>query len=322
MRRLRPRTFSLTPLRTISRTISRTVSLTLLLLLAAVTSASANADDCLAPGDWWQRGKVTPASRVIAQAAAQDVVLIGERHDQMAYHRFELQTLAGLAAHRDDMVIGLEMLPRSAQPVLDAWVAGGLSEDALLSQSRWDEAWGYDPAMYLPILHFARMNRIPLVALNIAPELRRRLADDGFDAVPAAERHGIAPPAAPSLAYRKRLRAIYDAHPLEQSFTTFLQAQLAWDTAMADALEKASADGQLAVGLMGMGHMLYNDGVAYQLAERGIYAQMTLLPVPVSGCQPEAPELADALYSLEASPALAAGFMEQLVTVSRQAGSP
>lgn len=298
--------------------------LTLLLLLAACNSASAggNGDNCLAPGDWWQHGKVTPASNVIAQAAAQDVVLIGERHDQMAYHRFELHMLAGLAAHRDDMVIGLEMLPRSAQPVLDAWVAGEISEGELLSQSRWNEVWGYDPAMYLPILHFARMNRIPLVALNIAPELRRRLADDGFDAVPAAERHGIAPPAAPRKAYRERLRAIYDAHPLEQSFTTFLQAQLAWDTAMAAALEKASAGGRLAVGLMGMGHMLYNDGVAYQLAERGIYAQMTLLPVPVSGCRPDAPGLADALYRLEPSPAPAAGFMEQLVTVSRRAGSP
>lgn len=298
--------------------------LTLLLLFAACSAASAggNGDNCLAPGDWWQRGEVTPASSVIAQAAAQDVVLIGERHGQMAYHRFELHTLAGLAAHRDDMVIGLEMLPRSAQPVLDAWVAGELSEDELLSQSRWDEVWGYDPAMYLPIVHFARMNRIPLVALNIAPELRRRLADDGFDAVPAAERHGIAPPAAPRKAYRERLRAIYDAHPLQQSFTTFMQAQLAWDTAMADALEKASAGGRLAVGLMGMGHILYNDGVAYQLAERGIYAQMTLLPIPVSGCRPEALGLADALYRLEPSPAPAAGFMDRLVTVSRQDGSP
>lgn len=296
-----------------------------LLLLAMLTTDSAigntHADSCLAPGDWWQRGEVTPASSVITQAAAQDVVLIGERHDQMAYHRFELQTLAGLAAHRDDMVIGLEMLPRSAQPVLDAWVAGDLSEDELLSQSRWDEVWGYDPAMYLPILHFARMNRIPLVALNIAPELRRRLADDGFDAVPAAERHGIAPPAAPRKAYRERLRAIYAAHPLQQSFTTFMQAQLAWDAAMAAALEEASAGGRLAVGLMGMGHMLYNDGVAYQLAERGIYAQMTLLPVLVSGCRPDAPGLADALYRLEASPAPTAGFMDQLV-ISRQAGSP
>jgi len=275
--------------------------LILLLLLAAFTSTNASADGCLAPGDWWQRGEITPASSVIAQAAAQDVVLLGERHDQIAHHRFELHTLAGLAAHRDDMVIGLEMLPRSAQPVLDAWVAGELSEDELLIQSRWDEVWGFDPAMYLPIFHFARMNRIEMMALNITPELRRRLADDGFDAVPADERHGIAPPAAPRRAYRERLRDIYDAHPLEQPFTTFMQAQLAWDAAMAEVLAEISADGRLAVGLMGMGHMTFNEGVAYQLAERGIYAQMTLLPVPVDGCQLHNARLADALYMLKRS---------------------
>lgn len=286
--------------------------LTLGLMLAAL-AAPTHAEDCLAPGDWWQHGAVTPASHVLSRAADQDVVLIGERHDQMADHRFELNTLAGLAAHRDDMVIGLEMMPRRAQPVLDAWVNGELSEDALLRQSRWDEVWGFEAAMYLPIFHFARMNRIPLVALNIAPELRRRLADEGFDAVPAAERHGIAPPAAPSSAYRRRLRAVYDAHPLEQPFATFLRAQLAWDTAMADALARASAGGTLAVGLMGRGHMQYSDGVAHQLDKRGVHRQMTLLPVPADTCRP-ALGLADALYLLEASPAPKAGFMEQLDT--------
>ncbi|WNK20577.1 ChaN family lipoprotein [Halomonas piscis] len=286
---------------------------TLGLMLAALTPP-ALAEGCLAPGDWWQHGSVTEASRVMARAAAQDVVLIGERHDQMADHRFELHTLAGLAAHRDDIVIGLEMLPRRAQPALDAWVNGELSEDELLRQSRWDETWGFEAAMYLPIFHFARMNRIPLVALNIAPELRRRLADEGFDAVPPAERHGIAPPAAPSPAYRQRLRAVYDAHPLERPFTTFLRAQLAWDTAMADALARASAGGKLAVGIMGRGHMQHRDGVAHQLDKRGVHHQMTLLPVPADSCRPQTPGLADALYMLEASPAPKAGFMERLDT--------
>ncbi|GAA3906034.1 ChaN family lipoprotein [Halomonas cibimaris] len=279
-------------------------------LMLTAFAAPSPADDCLTPGDWWQHEAVTPASRVMAQAAAQDVVLIGEHHDQIAHHRFELATLAGLAAHRDDMVIGLEMLPRSAQPVLDAWVAGKLSEAALLRQSRWDEVWGFEAAMYLPIFHFARMNRLPLIALNIAPELRRRLADDGFDAVPAAERHDIAPPAAPTPAYRQRLRRVYDAHPLEQPFATFLRAQLAWDAAMADALARASAGGRLAVGLMGTGHMQYNDGVAHQLAERSVQAQMTLMPLPAATCRPNTPAPADAVYLLEAAPA--PDFMERL----------
>ncbi|BBI47905.1 hypothetical protein HORIV_03260 [Vreelandella olivaria] len=82
--------------------------------------------------------------------------------------------MAGLHALRDDMVIGLEMLPRSAQPALDAWIAGELDDNALLEQTQWEEAWGFDAALYMPILAFARMAQIPLIALNIDPGLRQR----------------------------------------------------------------------------------------------------------------------------------------------------
>lgn len=282
-----------------------------LLLLLAVAGAHADTQRCLTPGEWWQDGRILSTPDLMARAADRDVVLLGEHHDRMADHRFELQTLAGLAAHRDNLVIGLEMLPRSAQPVLDDWVAGKLSEEQLLKQSRWREAWGYDPALYMPIFHFARMNRIPIRALNIAPALRRRLAREGFDAVPADERHGIAPPSTPRQAYRQRLRRIYDAHPAGQAFDTFLQAQLTWDAAMADALAGASDDDRLVVGLMGTGHLRHNNGVAHQLAQHGINNPMTLLPLASDRCQPATPRLADARYALEAAPQ-PIDFMERL----------
>ena len=31
-------------------------------------------------------------------------------------------------------------------------------EAAFLAESRWDEVWGFDPELYLPLLRFARMN--------------------------------------------------------------------------------------------------------------------------------------------------------------------
>ena len=48
----------------------------------------------------------------------------------------------------------MEMFPRRLQPVLDRWVAGGLSEAEFLKQAEWDRVWHYDPQLYLPILHF------------------------------------------------------------------------------------------------------------------------------------------------------------------------
>ena len=116
---------------------------------------------CPTPGEWWQSGQPVANSDLLATAARQQVVLLGEQHDEKAHHRWQLHTLAGLHALRDDLVIGLEMLPRSAQPALDAWIAGDLDDEAMLEQTQWDEAWGFDSALYMPILAFARMAQIP-----------------------------------------------------------------------------------------------------------------------------------------------------------------
>ena len=123
--------------------------------------------------------------------AKKDVVLLGEQHDEDDDHRWQLQVLAALHAQRPDMVIGFEMFPRRAQPVLDGWVAGNLTVKQLLEQSQWDSVWKLPPELYLPLFQFARINRIPMVALNIDRKLTRTIAEKGWDAVPAAEREGV-----------------------------------------------------------------------------------------------------------------------------------
>lgn len=269
--------------------------------------AATNSDQCAHPGQWWQAGQPTAASALFEQVAEQDVVLLGEFHDRMSHHRWQLHTLAGLAAHRNDMVIGLEMLPREAQPALDAWVADELSEAQFLQQSQWHEAWGFDPDLYLPILHFARMQQIPLLALNIKPALRRQLATEGFDAVSAEQRFNIGEPAPASDAYRQRLEQSFQMHPTSMgnedqgdntAFETFLNAQLIWDAAMADALASAVEDNTLVVGLMGVGHLAYGEGVPYQLDAMGITATLALMPTTVQACEPSDGQLADVLYLL------------------------
>ncbi|MCL7929979.1 ChaN family lipoprotein [Halomonas llamarensis] len=284
-------------------------------LLALSLLSTAQASDCasseaaaetLIPGSWWQNGVTVSAPTLLAQAARQDVVLLGEQHDQVAHHRWQLHTLAGLAAHRDKLVIGLEMLPRDAQPALNAWVAGKLSEEAFLAESDWHNAWGFNAELYWPILHFARMEQIPLLALNIRPALRQKLASDGFDAVAAENRHHIPAPVNPSADYRNRLKQTFNAHPMGESddepadaaFERFLNAQLTWDVAMASALADATREDVLAVGLMGVGHVAYGDGVPHQLRALGVEAHMALVPNTLA-CDPPDASLADALYFID-----------------------
>lgn len=260
------------------------------------------ANECPPPGEWQRDGDAVPVDALMRELATRQVVLLGEQHRRQAHHRWQLHTLAALHAHQPDLAIGLEMLPRSAQPALDAWVAGELDVATFLEASAWREAWGYDPALYLPILHFARMHRLPLLALNVAPELRRRLSQQGWDAVSPAQRHHLMPPAPPSSEYVDALTEVYAQHPEDpdtpNGLENFIDAQLVWDRAMAEALAQATEHASLVVGLMGEGHIRHGHGVPHQLHDLGIEAQRTLLAwSPPQECPP--PEaVADALFGL------------------------
>ncbi|TFH85031.1 PDZ domain-containing protein [Billgrantia azerbaijanica] len=266
------------------------------------------ANGCPAPGQWQQPGgeRIAPTA-LFDELAEQAVVLLGEQHDRADHHRWQLHTLAGLHARHPDLVIGLEMLPREAQPALDAWVAGELDEAGFVAASDWHAAWGYDPALYFPILHFARLNRIPVKALNITPALRRRLAEETWSDIPLAERYGITVPASPSPAYRDSLTELYAWHSTGddgQALERFITAQLAWDRAMAVALREARESGALVVGLIGQGHLRFGHGVPHQLSDLGIEAQRTLLPWPVgtTGCETPPEGVARAVFTIAETP--------------------
>lgn len=283
---------------------------------------AADAALCKETGRWLltsgKRLQPTLPAGPLSEAASSDVVLLGEQHDQDDHHRWQLQVLAALHAQRPDMAIGFEMFPRRLQPVLDRWVAGQLSVREFITQAEWEQVWNFPPQLYLPLFEFARINRIPMIALNVDQKLTRAIADKGWQGVPAAEREGVGRPAAALPAYRDLLRELHRSHLAgrrqagkgDNSFENFLDAQLTWDRAMAEALAArlgAPAAGQrrpLVVGVMGSGHIRFEHGVPHQLRALGVKRVTSLLPA--SGreeCQTLQPGMAHAVFVLPDRPA-------------------
>ena len=278
------------------------------------------AQRCVAPASWAMLDGEPPRAvgvgAVLAAMAAKDVVLLGEQHDSEDDHRWQLQVLAALHAQRPDMVIGFEMFPRRAQPVLDDWVAGKLTVRQLLEQSQWESVWKLPAELYLPLFQFARNNRIPMVALNVDQKLTRAVAEKGWDAVPAGDREGVGNPAAPTPAYVDFLFDVYAEHPAshakgsanaqrsDSAFARFVESQTVWDRAMAEALARRATRAPgganpLVVGIMGSGHIRYGHGVAHQLRDLGVKSVGSLLPVPVDiDCKELRAGLADAVFTL------------------------
>lgn len=280
---------------------------------------------CQAGGNWLALGDKPPVptsiTDVVASAASRDVVLLGEQHDQEDHHRWQLQMLAALYAQRPNMVIGFEMFPRRVQPALDQWIAGTLTAQEFLKQAEWDKVWSFPPQLYMPLFEFARINKIPMRALNVDRSLTRMIADKGWDQVPESAREGISRPAPALPEYLDFLRNIHQLHlansgatadPTSASsdadFKAFVDGQLTWDRAMAQALNEALVDSRryqpaLVVGIMGSGHVRYGHGVPHQLADLGTTKVASLLPVaPGAECQALEPGLASAVYVIPERP--------------------
>ncbi len=308
--------------------VSTVSAMLLALSMFCIPLLEARADPDLKPGDKLVQTNCVPLgtwmipglgqadyASIIDRAVKHSVVLLGETHVNADHHRWQLQMLAAMHAVRPDMVIGFEMFPRRVQAVLDRWVAGELDEKAFLAASEWNSVWSTDPQLYLPLFHFARMNQIPVVALNIEQRLRRQVAEKGFYGVPLEEREGLTRPAPPSQAYLDFLLPIYKQHDRKDKkegeinsddpdFRRFYVSQQLWDRAMAQILHQvliAAEDGgkPLVVGIMGSGHIVHGFGVPHQLNDLGVKDVMSLLPWDTNKpCKQLVAGVADAVFGV------------------------
>jgi len=271
---------------------------------------------CIQRAQW-----IAPASRLtldnqtlIKKAARQQVVLLGEQHPDAVHHRWQLQTITQLYAHNPNIVIGFEMFPRRLQPVLDAWIRGEYSEKEFLQKTDWDKVWTFDADLYMPLFRFARMNRLPMIALNVERDLISAISQKGWDGVEDAQKEGVQSPHKAHPDYIASLKKIFDQHPnvtddekkddekSKARFQRFVDAQLTWDGAMAQELARVQKMGgdPLVIGIMGSGHLANRYGVPHQLEGLGLNSTV-LLPWTLGwDCNELRDNYADAIFGLEA----------------------
>lgn len=308
-----------------SRNLSVVAALSVFMWTLSSFEATARAGHkpaCVAPGFWQAPGGGSGLREtdLLNDMAKRPVVMLGESHISAEHHRWQLHVLSALHGRNPNMVLGFESFPRTVQPVLDRWIRGELSEKEFLKQSRWDDVWRFDPKLYMPLFHFARMHRIPMRALNVERELVNRVSDNGWDSIPADDRLGITDPRPPSAAYRKTLEDVFAQHldddeqdkkalteDEKKRLKGFIEVQLLWDRAMAQAIADVSTAGgdPLVVAIIGRGHLEYGYGVPHQLADLGIQKSAVLLPwdtgLPCDELQTdEGTPVAEAVFGVDA----------------------
>ncbi len=214
-------------------------------------------------------------------------IYVGEQHDREEDHRVQLAILEAVAARDGSVALGLEMVPHTHQPELDAFSRGEIDEPALLERIEWDTRWGFDFALYRPLFEHARAHGVPIVALNAPRELTRAIAQHGLEGLDEARRAELPELDLSDAAHRAMVERSLEGHPgmTPERLERFYAAQVLWDETMADrAARYLARDGAPAriVVLAGARHVESGLGIPRRAARRGLSPYVIVMPVRAS----------------------------------------
>ena len=209
--------------------------------------------------------QVTPEQMTAAVSDAR-IVYIGETHDNPAAHRLELQVLKAVAERFPGQVsLGLEMFNHTQQDTLDLWVQGELSEKEFLKQSDWYSVWGHDFDYYRDLLLYARDHQIPVVALNVTADFRRKIGMNALEELDAETRDQLPEMDLEDPYQTAMTEAIFADHTQgRQMLSGFQRVQTLWDEAMAESIVQhlSTKDAsQRMVVIAGGNHIRYGFGI-------------------------------------------------------------
>jgi uncharacterized iron-regulated protein len=219
--------------------------------------------------------KAIPFGEFTDRLLEHDLICVGENHDSEADHAVQLMILKALFARDERLGVGMEMFQRPFQKALDRYVSGATDEATFLEDSEYQKRWGYDWALYRPIVEFCRRNRVSLAALNLRDELRGKLSKDGYDKLTAEEKKQLGEIDFHVKAHRAhwfdRLGEMHGHGKMtEEAKEKFYQVMTAWDEYMADSAARFQKERRLRrmVVFAGGGHIERGFGIPDRAVKR------------------------------------------------------
>lgn len=257
------------------------LSLVILTLSVVASACSASTQEIGQNTEQGGEQSSQPAEVITGNAAAltsmmdASAVYLSETHTEVADHAAQLEIIQALD-QQNEIAIALEMFQRPFQPVLDAYIAGEITEAELVAQSEYETRWGFDWELYAPIVRYAKENQIPLIALNTPAEITRQVATKGLESLGGEDLQFIPPVDEIDLsneAYRDSLMSVFSAHGghgNSDGFENFFAAQVLWDETMAEGVAKqlAAEPERQVVVLAGEGHVGYGYGIPDRVRRR------------------------------------------------------
>jgi uncharacterized iron-regulated protein len=101
--------------------------------------------------------------QIIARAAKSDVILFGEEHNDVVCNQLEAEVLGGLISRGIKPALSMEFLERDVQPIVDQYLAGQIDEATFIRSARLGKNYAVS---HRPLIELAKAHKLPVIAAN------------------------------------------------------------------------------------------------------------------------------------------------------------
>jgi uncharacterized iron-regulated protein len=220
-----------------------------------------------------KQGNPSSLDKIIEAIGQNDVVFLGENHDDATAHALQLQIFkAVIEKYGKDrkVALSMEMFERDAQTVVNEYLNNLISESHFLLSSR---PWNNYKQDYRPLVELAKEQKLPVIAANAPRRYVNMVSRGGRDSLNA-----LSPDAKKWLAplpynqasesYGNKFKALMGASPeSNMGINKILDSQTLWDATMSYSISEFLKGNKnpLVVHLNGSFHTENRLGTAEQL---------------------------------------------------------
>jgi uncharacterized iron-regulated protein len=184
------------------------------------------------------QGNPTNLEKILESVGQNDVIFLGEQHDDATAHALQLQIFKAIVekyGKQRKVALGLEMFERDVQIVIDEYLNNLISEAHFLRSSR---PWDNYKQDYRPLVELAKSEKLPVIAANAPRRYINMVSRNGRDSLNAlsSEAKKWLPPLPYNQAsetYANKFKALMGGSPESSlGLNKILDSQTLWDATM------------------------------------------------------------------------------------------
>ncbi len=210
-----------------------------------------------------QKGKEVHWKKVIKKSQDQDIILMGELHNNALSHWIQFELISALDDSNQNLKIGAEMFEADNQILIDEYFQGLINTKSFEGEVR---LWNNYNTDYKPILEYAKSNDIPFIGTNIPRRYASALyykGDSLFDELSPSAKEWICPL---PFEFPRELECYQGLLAMTgHGGENLAKSQAIKDATMAHFILKNYTQGDLFIHLNGNQHSIYKEAIIWYL---------------------------------------------------------